>query len=567
MNRSFVLGVAWTLMVPAAAAAQSASTSSDSITRLADRAFDAFRGTDQPGCALGVSRNGRVVYERGYGMANLETGTPIRPASIFHVASISKQFTAMAVLLLASDGKLSIDDDVRKYIPELPDYGTPITLRHLMTHTSGLRDQWDLIQLSRGRFEENRITEADVMDIVPRQRALNFKPGSEIVYSNTGFTLLAVVVKRVSGQSLREFADARIFKPLGMTSTHFHDDYTMLVPGRTSAYVPVATGWRVSIPNFDTYGATSLFTTVGDLLKWEANYTTPVVGTAAVLDQAQSFARLANGDTATYGLGLAVARYRGAREIGHGGADAGYRSYVSRFPDHGLAIAIACNASTAVTAGLAHAVADAYLGSALAPKMNLTPTATSTPPASTLQARAGVYVDPTTRQVVEISYRDGALILGRTSGPTLIPVGDNRFWVSGQARELSFVDGPRAALESSVPVEARIEAGTAQMRRQPVRFEKQTAPPASGPQLAAFAGTYYSAELDATYRVTASDSGLVIRIGVNPPTPVRPIAGDIFLYGGTTVDFVRSGARITGFELTTTRTRRVAFVRSERPAR
>src|SRR5437868_13381526 len=189
----------------------------DTTTRVVDKVFDAWRTTDSPGCALGVSRNGHVVYERGYGMANLETGTPITPTSIFHVAAVSKQFTAMAIMLLAHDGKLSIDDDIRKYLPEIRDYGTPITIRHLLTHTSGLRDQWELIALARGRFEEDRITEADVMDIVPRQKALNFAPGAEYVYSNTGFTLLGVIVKRVSGLSLREFADSRIFRPLGMT--------------------------------------------------------------------------------------------------------------------------------------------------------------------------------------------------------------------------------------------------------------------------------------------------------------------------------------------------------------
>src|SRR4029434_7873138 len=160
-------------------------------------------------CAAAASQDGRTVYEAGYGSANLEADVPITPASIFHAASVSKQFTAMAVLLLAREGKLSLDADVRTYLPELPDYGQRITLRHLLTHTSGVRDQWDLLALARGRFEEDRITEADVLDIVTRQKVLNFVPGAEYVYSNTGYTLLAVIVKRVSGTSLRDFADAR----------------------------------------------------------------------------------------------------------------------------------------------------------------------------------------------------------------------------------------------------------------------------------------------------------------------------------------------------------------------
>jgi len=320
------------VLCAAIVAASPVAAQQDSIVRAVDRVFDAYRDTHGPGCAVGVGRNGTVLLERGYGMANLETDTPIAPSSIFHVASVSKQFTAMAIMLLEKDGKLSVNDDIRKYVPEMPDYGTPITIRHLLTHTSGLRDQWSLIGLARGRFAENRITEADVMDILPRQTALNFKPGAEYVYSNSGFTLLAVIVKKVSGKSLRDFADERMFKPLGMTHTHFHDDYTMLVRGRTSAYVPRGATWAVSIPNFDTYGATSLYTTVGDLIKWEANFDAPVVADRSIVERMEAQTLLTNGDTSTYGFGVVTGKYRGARVVEHNGADAGYRSYAGRFP-------------------------------------------------------------------------------------------------------------------------------------------------------------------------------------------------------------------------------------------
>jgi CubicO group peptidase (beta-lactamase class C family) len=305
----------------ALASTLSAQGPRDTASTAVDRIFDSYRGTDVPGCAVGVGRHGRVVLERGYGMANLETATPIRPASIFHVASVSKQFTAMALALLEREGKVSLDDDIREHLPEIPDYGTKITIRHLLNHTSGLRDQWDLLSMARGRFEENRITEADVMDIIPRQKALNFPPGSDYLYSNTGYTLSAVIVKRVSGKSLRDFADERIFKPLGMHDTHFHDDYTMIVPGRTMAYVnrQGGGGLRVSIPNYDTYGATSLFTTVGDLLKWEANKDTARVGDRALFDRMETSGRLTSGDSTGYGLGLQVGSYRGARLVEHSG--------------------------------------------------------------------------------------------------------------------------------------------------------------------------------------------------------------------------------------------------------
>ncbi|MDB4869185.1 MAG: aminopeptidase [Gemmatimonadales bacterium] len=551
MRRSWVLVLGLTLTLPGIVASQGSSGAADTTARVVDHVFDAWRGTDGPGCALGVSRNGHVVYEHGYGMANLETGTPIRPSSIFHVASVSKQFTAMAVMLLARDGKLSVDDNIRKYVPEIPDYGTPITIRHLLTHTSGLRDQWELIGLSRGRFEENRITEADVMDIVPRQKALNFTPGAEYVYSNTGFTLLAVIVKRVTGQSLREFADERIFRPLGMANTHFHDHYTMLVPGRTSAYKWGPSGWRVSIPNFDTYGATNLFTTVGDLLKWEANFDNPVVGDRALLDQMQTPARLTNGDPTGYGFGLAINQYRGARFVGHGGADAGYRSGVLRFPEHALAIAVLCNAATAAPWTLTVGVADAYIGGKLGPvEAQIMPKAVPLPIA-TLRSRAGVYVQPTTLEILELTVLNGQLILGHTSGPTLVPVAENRFRITEQPFELVFRAGEHAGFERQPLSGGR-----------PVAFEWRQPTGASSSALAEYAGEYYSEEVDARYRVTASDSALLFRTGTSDPTRARPLFLNTFDWDGDyTVQFIRSGAQVTGFEVTNNQMRRVKFVR------
>jgi CubicO group peptidase (beta-lactamase class C family) len=536
------------IVAPCAVRGQQANRP-DSTARLVDRVFDAWRDTEGPGCALGVSRNGRVVYEHGYGMANLETATPIKPGTIFHVASVSKQFTAMSIMLLAADGKLSVDDDIRKYIPEIPSYGTTITIRHLLTHTSGLRDQWALLGLKRGRFEEDRITEADVMDVVPRQRALNFTPGAEYLYSNTGFTLLGVIVKRVSGKTLRDFADERIFKPLGMTSTHFHDDYTMLVPGRASAYAPVPAGWRVSIPNFDVYGATSLFTTVGDLLKWEANFDSPVVGTRALLGQMQTRAHLANGDSVNYGFGLTVGTYRGVREIGHNGADAGYRSAVTRFPDQGLAIAIECNGATANTTALAHGVADVYLGSALATVQPAgAPVAVSISP-DVLQRRAGAYIQPNTMAIVEMSMRNGNLVRGRAGGPVLVPTSSRRMRAAGGAGDLEFTDGERPSVDMLDPA------------LRPAHYERWPAPVVTRSALAAYAGDYYSEELDARYKITASDSTITLRTGTESGVPGRPIFLDVFLAGGYTVQFTRKGSAITGFEVTSDRMRRVRFER------
>ena len=307
MTRAVWSGVVGVCLVAASTTVRSrqdhvAGSKLDADTaRRIDAVFAPFDATSSPGCAVAVSRGGQVSYARGYGMANLEYDVAIAPDSIFHVASISKQFAAFSVALLAADGKLSLDDEVRKYVAELPDFGTPVTIRHLMHHTSGLRDQWTL-QAYAGWRDDDLITEADVLTMAARQRGLNFAPGAEYLYSNTGFTLLAVIVKRVSGQSLREFAEARIFAPLGMTRTHCHDDHTMIVRQRTSAYQPrPGGGWRISIPVFDTYGATSLFTTVGDLLRWEQNFVSAQVGGRALVDEAQVSGRLNDGTAIGYG--------------------------------------------------------------------------------------------------------------------------------------------------------------------------------------------------------------------------------------------------------------------------
>jgi CubicO group peptidase (beta-lactamase class C family) len=534
------------------AMAQSPDTLAPSI----DRVFDKWHTSEGPGCAVGVSRRGRTVFERGYGMANLETETPIQPTSIFHVASIAKQFTAAAILLLERDGKLSLDDDIRKYLPEIPDYGTTITIRHLLAHTSGLRDQWELLFLARGRFEEDRITETDVLDIVARQTALNFKPGTESLYSNTGYTLLAVIVKRASGQSLRDFAAARLFQPLGMAHTHFHDDYTMVVPGRVSGYeLRAGAGgpWRVSNPNYDVYGATNLFTTVGDLLKWEATLEQPIVGDSVMFARMEAGTVLVAGDTTEYGLGLRRARtYRGMRVSESSGNDPGFQAYVGRYPDQHLAIAVLCNAgSGANPTALGHRVADVFLetGLAAAPAF-ATGLGVALPPAS-LQSRVGVYVHPATLAIVRVIVRDSNLVIAGPDARALIPLAHNRFAVPGDGGELVFRDGVHAGYERRVP------------GQQPAFFEWHQSASPSPAMLAAYGGAFVSSELGgALYQVSAGDSTLILRTGTSDALVARPAFADTFVSGGYTIQFMRSHGRIAGFEVTNPRMRRVKFTRA-----
>jgi CubicO group peptidase (beta-lactamase class C family) len=331
----------WTAGVLAAVSGP--ARAEDARHRQVDAIFAAMDGPDRPGCAVGIARNGVVDFTRGYGMANLEHGVPITPGTVFQAASVSKQFTAFAIGLLAQEGKLALDDDIRRYLPQWPADLPPITIAQLVHHTDGLREQGQLLNLAGWRGDD-LYTEDDILAILARQRRLNFAPGTEIVYGNAAYTLLAAIVRKVSGMSLRAFADARIFQPLGMRDTHFRDDHTEAVPRRASAYSARAGGgWRIAVPNIDHYGSTSLHSTVGDLLAWQRNLANRRVGGAALGAWMQTSGVLNDGTVTGYGGGLRVGHYRGLRTVGHDGADGGFRSEVLQFPDQGLDIVALCN--------------------------------------------------------------------------------------------------------------------------------------------------------------------------------------------------------------------------------
>ena len=348
-----------------------------------------------PGCAVGVAVKGKPVMERAYGMADLERDVENAPDTIFEAGSVSKQFTAAAVLLLARDGKLSIDDPVRKYVPELPayaegsgeappkalradggpDYGVPLTIRHMLTHTSGLRDWGSIAGIAGWPRTQRAHTHAHVIDIVSRQKALNFTPGTNWSYSNTGYNLSAVIVARVSGQSFADFSRDRIFTPLGMTRTSWRDDFKRIVKHRAIAYEPAAESYRENMPFENVHGNGGLLTTVGDLLRWNENFVKPIVGDAAFVAQQQATAKLSDGRDQPYAFGLYVRPYRGVPEVSHSGTTAGYQAFLTRFPDQHVSVAVLCNTASATPTQYARAVAEIYLGGALGASTTTTTTA------------------------------------------------------------------------------------------------------------------------------------------------------------------------------------------------
>ncbi len=325
-----------------------------------DRLFSQWDKPDTPGCGLAIIKDGKMIYERGYGSANLEYGIPIKPNSVFYVGSDSKQFVAMSIAILAKDGKLSLDDDVRKSIPELPDYGTPITIRNLIHHTSGLRDYLTLLDIAGIDF--GAFHEEDVLELIARQKELNFKPGEECLYSNSGYFLLGIIVKRASGKTLRQFTEEKIFMPLGMKDSHFHDDYTQLIKNRAWGYFPAGRGgYRNFISTFDCVGSGGLYTTVEDLFLWDQNFYHCRVGGKELISLMETPGELNNGKKLDYAFGLVVGSYKGLKTVSHAGALGGFKACMVRFPEQSFSVICLSNLSSFDPTKLSFQVADIYL--------------------------------------------------------------------------------------------------------------------------------------------------------------------------------------------------------------
>lgn len=420
---------------PAALHAQAVTHAADPAARV-DAVFAEWNATTLPGCAVGVARAGRTLLERAYGMADLEHDVPNSPTTVFEAGSVSKQFTAAAIVLLAQDGLLSLDDEVHTWVPELPAYPQPITLRHLLTHTSGLRD-WGAVAAITGWPRSARThTHAHVLDILSHQHALNFVPGAEYSYSNSGYNLLAIIAERASGRSLREFSRARIFEPLGMTSTQWRDDYTRLVQDRATAYEIDDDEVKIDRPIENIYGNAGLLTTVGDLLRWNDALANGRIGGPGFTETMRQQGVLNNGDTITYAAGLVVDRYRGVPEISHTGSTSGYRAFLAHYPDEQLDVAVLCNVGEVSPGRLGHGVADAFLahaGPAVASDdddgEDRDDRDFAAPDRATLAGLVGTYYSADAELTLRIELDDDGLVLLRRPATrmTLEPTGVDRF--------------------------------------------------------------------------------------------------------------------------------------------
>ncbi len=516
-----------------------------------DKIFAAFDTTTRPGCALGIWRDGKIIYSRGYGMANLEYDVPITPETIFEAGSVSKQFTAGAIQILCRDGKLALTDDIRKLLPEVPQFGPLITIKHLLTHTSGIRDHWGLLNVA-GRPPQKAVhTLEEVLDLVSRQRDLNFAPGSDYLYCNTGYALMSWVVLRAGGRSLADFSMERIFKPLGMSRTQWRDDYSEIVKGRATAYSPGpdATDHQ-DMPFMNLYGHGGLLTTVGDLLIWAENFWTPRILDRAALDEMEVPMVLNDGTSTGYGLGLSVGTYKGLREVSHSGSTAGYRAYLVRYPEQRLAIAVLSNFGGTNAPDLGHKVAEVVLAGALKPAPAVQPVPAR--PAE-LQAFAGLYHDPRTDSVLSFIVKDGKLAAREGRGPALTCVEPGCFLSAGGTR-YSFI----APAGKGEPVLRVAAAGVA-----PATYARVEAARPSPAELTELAGSYWSEELEVAYVAGIVDGKLTLRRRPDPALTLEPTYKDGFVAGGSTFyRFTRDPrGRVDGFSISGGRVRHLKFTK------
>lgn len=528
------------MLVSAIAAGASASAQQAGEDRYGiDPLFERFAAPDTPGCAVGVAQGGRTIFQRAYGSADLEHGVPNTPHTRFEAGSVSKQFTAAAILLLVEQGKLKLTDDVRRFIPELPDYGDVITIDALLHHTSGLRN-WSSLStysgLPRGR---HAYSNAEILDMASRQRGLNHPPGEEHSYTNTGYSLLALVVERLTGQTFASFTRERIFAPLGMNATEWRDDFRRIVKDRAIAYGRADGVYVQAMPFEDAIGSGGLITTVGDLTIWNEALTNGRLG-ATVTRQLQMRGTLNDGRAIAYARGLKVSRYRGFTEIAHSGSTAGYLAWLARYPDHQISIALLCNAEDGPVIAIGHAIADRLFPATKRRPHSLAPFAG-------WADKAGLFVDT------------------RSGLPMRLTVAGDRLRIEG--KDLQPVSAERFRSEGGDLIFRSHDSFTYISLDGPAReYRRKETPQLSPAALARFTGRYFSEELGATYEVVVRKGALAMRRERWPDTVFNlvPVYADAFEFDQGLVRFQAQGReRPSSLSISDPGARDLRFIRLE----
>src|SRR5687768_10681897 len=519
----------------------------EKVVASAERAFEkvtkAYVGP-APGCAAAVSLNGDVVFEKAFGLADLELNVPNTPQTIFESGSVAKQFTAAALVLLQQAGKLSLDDPVKKHIPELPDYGAPLTIRHLLNHTSGLRDWGTVLSLTGAGRGERVVTQDLALDVITHQRALDFTPGSEYSYSNSGYNLAAIIVERVSKQKFPAFVDERLFKPLGMKNSSWRDDYQRIVPGRAQAYSRQGAGpWRLNMPFMNVYGNGGMLTTVGDWMKWNAMLDSKSLG-APLVEALETRGVLNDGRKIAYALGLTVDTYKGLKDVSHGGATAGYQTFLARYPDNKVSVGVMCNGTSPSAAGIATGITDEIFG-----PFPETPRIESAKVSEDeLKKLVGIWRNEKTHAPARFVFENG---VSRWGAGRVVPMGGGQFVAGNSQLKFSFdKDGKPISLES-VDDDGEV-----------TRFapEQQWTP--TPEELASFEGDWFSDEAGATLTVAVDGGKASIKQRPAMSLPMQPLYKNHFVVQGFIVWFTRDkNGKVNGLHVGASRMRDMPFVR------
>lgn len=496
-----------------------------------DEIFAGWNRTDQPGAAVAVVRDGDIVFQNAYGMADLERGVALTTQSVFEIGSISKQFTAMCVLLLEHDGKLTLDDDIRATIPEMPVYDEPITIRHLLHHTSGIRDIETLVPLA-GIPWVNYQSPADQLELIARQKELNFPPNSRFLYSNSGYLLLGLIVERVSGRSLKDFAEERIFEPLGMLHTVFWDDPKQIVANRAIAYSSDDEGnWGMEMWNMPFAGPAGLYSTLGDLALWDANfYDNQLGGGSDLIDRMETSGVLDSGEETGYASGLDLGTRWNLPRVRHGGAWMGYRAYMTRFPEQHLSMIFLSNAASidVSTSEITRLFLEDVLDDADAGAVAFEPPETVTLSAETLASFEGDYWAESAGLLRTIEVKDGALhyLRGEGNATELAALKPGSFIMTNLDVRVDVlfktVDDKLEDSDTPASMTVLIEGG------EELVFTAVTPP--TGTELSDAAGDYWSEELQRELSLRTDNNRLLVSwADEKDPTPAVAIDADHFL--------------------------------------
>lgn len=526
-----------------------------------DELFAEWVKPDSPGCAIAIIQEGEIIYAHGYGMADLERDIAISPKSIFDIGSTSKQFTAMCIALLVHQEKLSLEDDVQDYITEIVKYEHPITIRHLVHHTSGIRDYLSLMELASMRLE-NEYPDEEVIGLISQQKELNFVPGEEYLYSNSGYLLLAEVVKRVSGHSLREFADEHIFNPLGMKNTHFHDDFTEIVKERAMGYSPNDQGgYRIDMSIFDVVGDGCVYTNVEDLFIWDNNFYNNTLGGYGqdLIEMVTTVGTLNNGEPLVYAFGLEVEEYKGLRIVHHSGSWMGYGAELIRFPEQRFSVICLSNSSSINPSRLTKQVADLYLHELFTVLKNdseKSETEKFKLSVRDLESKIGIYFCSKTGSVCELSMKEGKLISDVFDLTfQIVPTGQNQFIAIDIPYDINFTFG-NSDSDKYNNFQIQAEGGTT------YSYTRMKTEDVSPDQRQDFVGDYYCEELNTYYKIILKDDTLQYSKKYYPPEILKFIADDLFFWTYITFRFSRDTKnQVNGFSLGAGRVKNLKFVK------